>query len=197
MEVAAATEEGLTLAEFLSRVPERAATPFAPDDFEDQLQHLTVVQYLFRDPKLAGPLPRPTQDFPTTGAAIAWFEEHTELKFDPIIRACFDVIRGFFQSVCYGHIGDAGERIGLVPDDRVRAIYGLDILLKDQGNGHVQPVLLECNYKPDNRRLFQQRPRFLDQVFDVLYPGPQGANVESCEHRPSVLPSEHGEFIRL
>lgn len=169
-------------------------------DFEDQLQHLTVVQYLFRDPRFAGPLEMPGDDFPRTEDAIRWLEENRpDLNVETIIADCHNLILELFHTACGGYLGEAGERMGIIPHDKVRAVYGIDILLEERGNGVVQPLLLECNYKPDNRRLLEQRPQFLDHTFNLHFPpdasGRYWRELEGAE--TSRQPSSTGGFIRL
>lgn len=53
---------------------------------------------------------------------------------------------------------------------RARALLGLDVMLEEaeEGGGVLRPVLLEATYSPDCRRILQEHPDFLNEVFACL-----------------------------
>ena len=54
---------------------------------------------------------------------------------------------------------------------RARALLGLDVMLEaaeEEGGGEMRPVLLETTYSPDCRRILQEHPDFLNEVFACL-----------------------------
>lgn len=52
---------------------------------------------------------------------------------------------------------------------RARALLGLDVMLEtEEGGGGMRPRLLEVTYQPDCRRILQEHPQFLDEVFACL-----------------------------
>ena len=64
---------------------------------------------------------------------------------------------------------------GIPHSPQSRAIYGLDFMLKwstnDKGEKVMQPMLIEVNYGPDFSRHCEYYPKFLDDVFNVLFFG--------------------------
>lgn len=54
---------------------------------------------------------------------------------------------------------------------RARALLGLDVMLEKEEEGGdcgMRPLLLEVTYQPDCRRILQEHPGFLNEVFRTL-----------------------------
>jgi hypothetical protein len=170
-----------------------AAKPFDAAS-DDTLSHLTVTQYL---PLAAAPQGPPTAPPPLVPSEELWsdLEAHGVDVFGPagIVSRCYATVAELFRAVVRregASVGRAGEHIGVRPHDRVRALYGFDVILDERG----QPYVLEANYKPDLKRVLQERPAFLDQLFDVLF-------ADGCRSRapgPTIArPTEQGAFVPL
>ncbi len=62
------------------------------------------------------------------------------------------------------------EQGGVGHYQRARALLGLDVMLEREegGEGGMRPLLLEVTYQPDCRRILQEHPAFLNEVFRAL-----------------------------
>ncbi|ESO05228.1 hypothetical protein HELRODRAFT_185510 [Helobdella robusta] len=80
----------------------------------------------------------------------------------------------------YGMISEMFKRASRLPPPRgighcpqSRTIYGVDVMLKwnkrDNRPATIQPVVLECNFGPDNTRFLRSYPTFFDDIFETLF----------------------------
>ena len=159
----------------------RAAAAAYAADSRDAAVHITVTQYACPGAPLL--------------ATEAWARDMEEQGVDVygmggVISQCHAAVRALFLAV--RRSAAAGEPIGVRLHRRVRALYGLDVIIDVARGVHaLQPVILECNYKPDLRRVLADRPRFLDQLFCALFGGGEPLG------EPGRRPTPHGAFIAL
>uniref|UniRef100_H2Z938 Tubulin--tyrosine ligase-like protein 12 SET-like domain-containing protein n=1 Tax=Ciona savignyi TaxID=51511 RepID=H2Z938_CIOSA len=143
--------------------------PFALNNFDDYQQHFTVMNYVDGGTRLKQVN---YDDF------IPLFEEQNpDFNWKDVERELHRCIKEFFKSATSR---PAPYGIGNSPQSR--SMYGIDAMLewkvdKQTGSKRMQPVLLECNYMPENSRACAHFPDFLNDVFRFLF---LGDDVESC-----------------
>jgi hypothetical protein len=173
-----------------------AAKPFDAAS-DDMLSHLTVTQYLPLAAAPQGPRGPPAEPPPLVPSEELWSDLETRgvdvFGAAGVVARCHAAVAALFRAVVRregGSLGRAGEQIGVRPHDRVRALYGFDVILDDLG----QPYVLEANYKPDLKRVLKERPAFLDQLFDVLFADGSRSRAPCAA---LARPTEHGAFVPL
>jgi len=136
-----------------------ALSPYDPNSNLNHIPtHMTVLQYF----GIEGDTNCSSDDFLQFMEAEYGIQVH---GVGGLIHKCHRVIAELFDFSTSQHIGSAGEIVGLLPDARSRALYGIDIML----HSLEQPMVLEVNYKPDLARILERRPNFLIQTMELLF----------------------------
>jgi len=142
---------------FIVRV---ANKPFSLDQLDDYEKHFTVMNYK----KGVNMKKISCEEF------VDMFDSQLlHHKWNNVLDKIHAVIRELFTAAV---IRPPPAGIGHSPQSR--AIYGVDVML-EWGNtamdekGVIQPVLLECNFGPDNTRLLSAYPDFYNDLFSSLF----------------------------
>uniref|UniRef100_F6SYW5 Tubulin--tyrosine ligase-like protein 12 SET-like domain-containing protein n=1 Tax=Ciona intestinalis TaxID=7719 RepID=F6SYW5_CIOIN len=142
---------------------------FALNNFDDYQQHYTVMNYVEGGTKLK----QINYD-----QFIPMFEDQNpDFKWEDVERNIHRCIKEFFISAT-----SRPAPYGIGHNQQSRAMYGIDAMLEwrddPQTGAHVmQPVLLECNFMPENSRSCKHFPNFLNDVFRFLF---RGDDVADC-----------------
>lgn len=147
---------------------------YSLSEFDDPRKHLTVMQYLDDKAGTAA----------GGGAARGYVspqqvcEELDETEAN-IAGLCHEAILELFSTAISGQVvGEAGENIGIDVQQqglRCGALYGVDILLEPVPDDdhdsweHHRPIVLECNHRPDSRRVLAEDPGFYNELLPLLF----------------------------
>ena len=87
-----------------------------------------------------------------------------QLKWDEVVEDSFSAIREMF-----GIVADRPHCQSVLQCPNSRALYAIDLMVKKESNGKLQPVILEVNFIADTDKFVQFYPNFYNEVFELLF----------------------------
>ncbi|XP_044598225.1 tubulin--tyrosine ligase-like protein 12 isoform X1 [Cotesia glomerata] len=128
---------------------------FALNNLHDYEQHFTVMNYS----EEAELYHVKCADF-----EVEWNKMYPENKWKNSVEIkIFKMIKEAFEAA-----SDAPMGKGIVDNPQSRALYAVDLMLEWKNN-EMNPVLLEVNFSPDNKRACEYYPDFYNNVFKFLF----------------------------
>lgn len=138
-----------------------ANKPFALDNLNDYEQHFTVMNYTKESP---------LYHLKCANFINDWNKMYPNYEWKTIVEdKIFKMIRQVFEAAC------VEPPRGLAANPQSRALYAIDLMLEWKNND-IEPVLLEVNFMPDNKRACEYYPNFYNDVFKFLF-----LNIENPE----------------
>ncbi|XP_015110656.1 tubulin--tyrosine ligase-like protein 12 [Diachasma alloeum] len=140
-----------------------ANRPFALDNFDIYEQHFTVMNYS-EDASLHHVK---CEDF-----VNEWIKVYPDFDWrENVEPKIFKMLWEVFE----GASAEEPPR-GIGHNPQSRAVYAVDLMLEWDDND-MQPVLLEFNFSPDNKRACEYYPEFYNDIFKCLFLGDDNPNV--------------------
>ncbi|XP_063985288.1 tubulin--tyrosine ligase-like protein 12 [Diachasmimorpha longicaudata] len=140
-----------------------ANRPFALDNFDIYEQHFTVMNYSDESPLHHVKCEDFVNEWSKMYPDFDW-RKYVEPK---ILKMLWEV----FEGAC---AQEPPRGIGHNPQSR--AVYAVDLMLEWDDND-MQPILLEFNFSPDNKRACEYYPEFYNDIFKCLFLGDDNPSV--------------------
>ncbi|XP_011301933.1 tubulin--tyrosine ligase-like protein 12 [Fopius arisanus] len=140
-----------------------ANRPFALNYFDVYEQHFTVMNY-----SDVAPLHHvKCKDF-----VNEWSKMYPDYDWNRIVEPrILKMLGDVFEGAC----AEEPPR-GIAHNPQSRAVYAVDLMLQwDESD--IQPVLLEINFCPDNKRACEYYPEFYNDIFKCLFLGNENPSV--------------------
>lgn len=131
---------------------------YSLDNLDDYEKHFTVMNYR-KDAVL--------KQISCETFVEMFNQQYQDMPWCSVMTKIQDVVREMFLAAT-----QAPPPRGIGHSPQSRAIYGVDIMLKwtiRNGVKTIEPVLLECNFGPDNTRLLKSYPDFINDIFSCLF----------------------------